>query len=65
MELLSFEQRQGLYRDGYLVVRNAVAPELVQAALDRIHSDAPSNELGTDSAMTDLVNRSTITPILN
>ena len=64
MELLSFEQRQGLYRDGYLVVRNAVAPELVQAALDRIHSDAPSNELGTDSAMTDLVNRSTITPIL-
>jgi hypothetical protein len=61
---LSAEQKESLYRDGYVVVRKAVAADLVEAAVRRIHEAQPGEQLGGDVAMHDLVNRSSITPIM-
>ncbi len=61
---LTLEQKRDLYRDGYIVVRNAVSKQLVEAALQRIRIAKKGENLGPDKAMTDLVNASTITPIL-
>ena len=62
---LTLEQKRMLYRDGYVVVRKAVSDELVQAARQRIKNAKKGENLGREKAMTDLVNASTITPILN
>jgi hypothetical protein len=61
---LTLEQKQSLYRDGYVVVRKAVAADLVDAAVRRIHEAIPGEQLGGDVAMHDLVNLSSITPIM-
>ena len=62
---LTLEQKQSFYRDGFVVVPDAVPEELVQAARDRIHAAVKGESLAHDRAMTDLVNRSSITPILH
>ena len=62
---LTIEQKRDLYRDGYIVVRKAVSEELVEAALQRIRVAKKGENLGPDKTMTDLVNASTITPILH
>ncbi len=62
---LTLEQKRALYRDGYIVLRNAVSEELVAAALARIKSAEKGENLGPTREMTDLVNASSITPILN
>ncbi len=62
---LTLAQKQTLYRDGYIVVRNAVPPDLVAAALQRIKTAAKGENLWQDRSMTDLVNASSITPILH
>ena len=62
--VLTFDEKQSLYRDGYVVVRGAVPPELVAAALQRIERATKGDGLANDGALTDLVNRSCITPIL-
>lgn len=62
---LNIEQKRTLYRDGYIVVKNAVSQELVQKALDRIKGARKGESLWNDATMTDLVNASTITPILH
>ena len=65
MTTLTLEQKQTLYRDGYIVVRNAVSDALVDAALD-CHRNAKEGEYaGGKKPMTDLVNASSITPILH
>lgn len=61
---LTLEQKRALYRDGYIIVRNAISEELVEAALERIHTAKKGENIGRDKAMTDLVNASTITPIM-
>ena len=61
---LTLEQKRSFYRDGCLILRNAVSEDLVEAALARIHSAKKGEHIGRDEAMTDLVNASTITPIL-
>lgn len=63
--MLTPEQKQDLYRDGYVVLKNAVSEDLVGAALNRIKNANPKEYLGSDSAMTDLLNKSSITPILH
>lgn len=63
--LLTLEEKRSLYRDGYIIVRNAVSPELVEAALGRIRDAEKGENLATAREMTDLVNASSITPILN
>ncbi len=64
METLSLDQKRMLYRDGYIIVRDAVSQELVQAALKRIKAAKRGENLGGEKQMTDLVNASSITPIL-
>lgn len=62
---LTSEQKRDLYRDGFVVMRNAVSKGLVQDALECIRTAEKGHYVGADQAMTDLVNASTITPILN
>ena len=62
---LTLEEKQALYRDGYIIVKNAVARELVDAALDRIKRANKGEFIGTSQAMTDLVNASDVTSILH
>ena len=63
--VLSAEQKRSLYRDGYVVLKRAVSQDLVQRALDRIKRAKKGENLGPEPEMTDLVNASTITPILH
>ena len=60
---LTLEQKRALYRDGYVIVRNAVPEHLVAAAKRRI--DRGEGLLSKAPEMTDLVNRSSVTPILH
>lgn len=62
---LSLEQKRMLYRDGYIVLRKAIAPDIVEAAQRRIR-DAKEGEMLTKAKeLTDLINASSITPILH
>ena len=60
---LTLEQKHTLYRDGYVIVRNAVPEHLVAAAKRRI--EAGEGLLSKATEMTDLVNKSSVTPILH
>ena len=62
---LSLEEKKSLYRDGYLIVKQAVQPELVKAAQKRIKRAERGENLGGTPEMTNLVNASMVTPILN
>ena len=61
---LTLEQKRTLYRDGYIVLKNAVSPDLVATAQQRIKAAKKGENLGREPAMTNLVNASTVTPIL-
>ena len=65
MNQLSLDQKQSLYDDGYVIVKNAVDQSLVDAALRRIKRAKKGEYLGPDQTMTDLVNASSVTPILH
>jgi len=62
---LTVDQKRVFYRDGYVILRNAVSSDLVEAALRRIRNAQKGESLSGDHTMTDLVNASTITPILH
>ena len=62
---LSPEQKQSLYDDGYIVLKNAVSQGLVDAAIDRIRNPEQGVYAGGTKELTDLVNASTVTPILH
>ena len=62
---LTLEQKRTLYRDGYIIVRNAMSKELVEAALQRISAAKKGQILSKEKELTDLINASSITPILN
>ena len=62
--MLTLEQKRRLYRNGYIVLRRAVSEELVEAARRRIRAAKKGENLGGEVEMTDLVNASSITPIL-
>ena len=64
-DTLTIEQKRTLYRDGYIILKSAVPQALVDGALDRIKRAEKGENLGRESAMTDLVNTSSITPILH
>jgi hypothetical protein len=61
---LTIEQKRALYHDGYVVLRGAVSESLLAAALGRIKRAERGENLGGAREMTDLVNASSITPIL-
>ena len=58
------EQKRTLFRDGYVILRNAVSQQLVEAARQRIAAAEEGEILSKAVEMTDLVNASSITPIL-
>ena len=61
---LTLEQKRTLYHDGYIILRNVVSKELVQAARQRILAAKEGENLAKAKEMTDLVNASSIPPIL-
>ena len=58
-------QKQMLYRDGYIVLKNAVSEEQADAARTRINEAKQGEYVGGDKDILDLINASSITPILN
>ncbi|MDG2026140.1 MAG: hypothetical protein P8J50_03465 [Acidimicrobiales bacterium] len=62
--VLTLDEKRALYRDGYVVAKAAVAPRIVDAALDRIARAEKGEYLGYEPEMTDLINQSELTPIL-
>ena len=63
--ILTDDEKRALYRDGYVIVKKAVSDDLVQAALRRIKSAGKGENLWEAREMTDLVNASSVTPILH
>ena len=61
---LSIEQKHDLYRDGYIVLKNVISMEMIEAARKRISNAKKGENLGGEKEMTDLVNASPLTPIL-
>ena len=62
---LTLEQKKTLYRDGYVVLTNAVPQNLVDAARERIRNPVEGVHPGATKELTDLVNASSVTPILH
>ncbi len=62
--ILTKEQKRQFYHDGYIVLKQAVSSSLVDAALARIAKAKKGENLGSEKAMTDLLNASSLTPIL-
>ena len=57
-------QKRTLFRDGYVILRNAMSQQLMEAARQRIAAAQEGEILSKAVEMTDLVNASSITPIL-
>ena len=62
---LTLEEKQRLYEDGYVIIRNAVSDELVTAAQDRIRNAEKGVYVGAHEDLTNLVNASDVTPVLH
>ena len=63
--VLTLEQKRMLYHDGYIVLKNAVSEEQADAALTRISEAKKGEHIGGEKVVLDLINASSITPILN
>ena len=63
--VLTLEQKRMLYHDGYIVLKNAVSEEQADAALTRIGEAKKGEHIGGEKVILDLINASSITPILN
>ena len=62
---LTLDQKYELYESGYVILKQIVSQQLVQAALDRLNNAANGEYLGEQKVMTDLINASALTPILH
>ncbi len=65
MNTITNEHRRTLFHDGYVVLKNVVSQSLVDSARARIKSAKKGESLAEAVALTDLVNRSSVTPILH
>ncbi|MFP6853990.1 MAG: hypothetical protein VB939_12350 [Pseudomonadales bacterium] len=63
--VLTHEQKRMLYHDGYIVLKNAVSEEQADSALTRISEAKKGEHIGGEKVILDLINASSITPILN
>ena len=59
---LTLKQKRALYRDGYIILKNAIPRDLIEPALAQIARK--DENPGSTKEMTDLINASSITPIL-
>ena len=57
-------ERLDLFRDGYVVLKGAVSQSQVHAALDAINNRTKETNLVTEPRLLDLINGSSITPVL-
>ncbi len=62
---MTLEQKRSLYRDGLVILKQAVPDDMIEAALRGIHDAKKGEYVGPRREITDLVNASSITPILN
>lgn len=62
---LTLEEKRKLYRDGYIIIKGAVSQEIIERSLQHIKEAQKGEYIGGDKEMTDLINASSITPILN
>ena len=58
-------QKQQFYRDGFIVLKQAVPQDLVDAALQCLRDRKQGEYVGPRKEMTDLLNASSLTPILH
>ena len=65
--ILSFEEKQSLHRDGYVILKNVIPHKILLGALDALktHDHDFDKRLGYDRRMTDLINRSHLKSILD
>ncbi len=61
---LSLEQKRQLYRDGYILIKGAVSKRATKAARKRIEAAKPGENLAAEKKLTDLLNASQLTPIM-
>lgn len=61
---LAIEQKRQLFHDGYVVLKNVVPQELVEAARAKLKNASKGENLTRAREMTDLVNKSPLTPML-
>ena len=59
------EQKEQFHRDGFIVLKQAVRQELVDAALKCLEEKKKGEYVGPRKEMTDLINASSVTPILH
>ena len=59
------EQKRQFYRDGFIILKQAVGKDLVAAALRCLGEAKRGEYVGPRKEMTDLVNASSLTPILH
>ncbi len=62
---LSDEQKKNLFHDGYVILKGVVSEELVANARARIKAANRGDNLSDAPELTDLVNRSEVSPILH
>ncbi len=62
---LTHEQKLQLFHDGYIVLKGAVSDQLVESARARIKAARKGENLAPSVELTNLVNASNVTPILN
>jgi len=62
---LTDDEKRQFYHDGFVVVKNAVPQAVVDAALARIKAAQKGEFIGGAPELTDLVNASSLTPILH
>ena len=61
---LTLEQKKQFFNDGYIVLKGVVSDELVSGAQARIKAAKRGESLAPAQELTDLVNKSSVTPIL-
>jgi len=61
---LNDDEKREFYRDGFLVLKNIIPEEFVQAAQGRYKTKKPGDDLTHDIAFTNLVNSTPLTPIM-
>lgn len=61
---LTLAQKRDLHRDGYVIVRGAISPAQLEQTRARIRAAQKGESLAMDRTMTDLVNASSVAPMM-
>ena len=64
-QAMTIEQKRQFYRDGFIVLKNAVSEELLEAARSCIRNAKKGEYVGPRKEMTDLLTASDLTPIIH